>query len=104
MFALVALLCLYMGGNNIKKAFMLAPFGQWAFINWALFITGVLLLAAVIPCIKQANKELKEKSADIEKQKESEKQKRKQQFFYDDEDADAEEAGIGTENDGTDNI
>ncbi len=104
MFALVALLCLYMGGNNIKKAFMLAPFGQWVFINWALFITGVLLLAAVIPCIRQASKELKEKTADIEKQKEAEKQKKKQQFFYDDEETYTEEYGNGTEKDDAGNI
>ena len=92
MFALVALLCLHMGGNNIRKAFLLAPFGQWVFINWALFITGVLLLAAVIPCIKQANKEFREKTAEMEKQKEAEKQKRKQQFFYDSEEDSTEES------------
>ncbi len=102
MFALVALLCLYMGGNNIKKAFMLAPFGQWAFINWALFVTGVLMLAAVIPCIMQANKELKEKSAAIEKQKEAEKKKRQLQFFFDEEETATagEKTGINAEDGG----
>lgn len=104
MFALVALLCLYMGGNNIKKAFMLAPFGQWAFINWALFVTGVLLLAAVIPCIRRAIKEMKEKSDETEKKKEAEKLKRQRQFFYDDEEIAAEECGDDTENNDTDNI
>lgn len=93
MFALVALLCLYMGGNNIRKAFMLAPFSQWAFINWALFVTGVLLLAVAVPCIRQASKELKEKNEEIEKQKEAERQKKKQQFFYDEEETADEEYG-----------
>ncbi|MBR5520668.1 MAG: hypothetical protein IKU54_01600 [Oscillospiraceae bacterium] len=85
MFSLVALLCLYMGGNNIRKAFALAPFDQWAFINWALFITGIAMLAAVIPLIMQAMKDLKERNAQIEEKAKEEKKKRQRQFFYDEE-------------------
>lgn len=83
MFALVALLCLYAGINNIKKAFILAPFGQWAFINWSLFFTGVAMLAVVVPCVLQATKDLKEKRAQLEQQQTEEKRKKQQQFFYD---------------------
>ena len=93
MFALVALLCLYAGINNIKKAFILAPFGQWVFINWALFVTGIAMLAVVIPCIMQATKELKEKRAQLEQKQAEEKKKRQQQFFYDE----ADEAGVPAE-------
>ncbi|MBQ8604066.1 MAG: hypothetical protein IJ410_04400 [Oscillospiraceae bacterium] len=91
MFALVALLCLYAGGNNIKKAFALAPFSRWEFINWALFGIGVLLLIVGVLCILQANKDLKERAAEAEKQQEAEKKKRQQEFFYDDEETAAAE-------------
>ncbi|MBQ3588799.1 MAG: hypothetical protein II977_09545 [Oscillospiraceae bacterium] len=84
MFSLVALMCFYLGGNNIRKAFMLAPFGQWKFINWALLLTGILLIPAGILCMKQAMKDFrenKEKKAELEKEQ---KARRQQQFFYDD--------------------
>ena len=59
MFGIVALCCLYLGIKNVKSAFSLAPFSRWQFINWALFLTGVLMLLLIIPCLMQANKDLK---------------------------------------------
>ena len=49
MFGIVALCCLYLGIKNVKNAFSLAPFSRWQFINWALFLTGVLMLLLIIP-------------------------------------------------------
>ncbi len=85
MFALVALLCLYRGGNNIRKAFTLAPFGRWELINWALAVTGILMLIVGVLCILQAMKDLKAKEAEIIEKEKAEKEKRQQQFFFDEE-------------------
>lgn len=85
MFAIVALLCLYLGGNNIKKAFVLAPFGRWKAINWMLLGTGVALLALVPFLIRQAMKDYqiaKENAAEKERQAEA---KKKALYSYDDE-------------------
>lgn len=66
-FAFVGLCRLYLGVNNVRKAFRLAPFSQWAAINWMLAVVGAVLIAIVIPCIYMSNKLLKEKkAADVE--------------------------------------
>ena len=83
MFALVALMALYLGGRNIKNAFVLAPFGQWQFINWSLFIVGILMVLAGIACIWQANKDYKAKEAEMAEKERIEKEKRQRQFYYD---------------------
>ena len=83
MFALVALMCLYLGGNNIRKAFIIAPFSQWEVINWMLFLMGIVLLLVGLRCIWQANKDYKEAQALKEEKRKAEKEKRKRQFFYD---------------------
>lgn len=85
MFALVALMALYLGGRNIKNAFTLAPFGQWQFINWSLFVVGILMVLAGIACVWQASKDYKAKEAEKRQKELEEKQKRQRQFFYDDE-------------------
>ena len=92
MFSLVALMCFYMGGNNIRKAFMLAPFGQWQLINWALFATGVVMIPVGFFCLKQAMKDYKEAQEKKEATAKAAKEKRQQQFFYDDELAAEEDA------------
>lgn len=84
MFALVALMALYRGVRNIKNAFALAPFGQWQFINWSLFIVGILMVIAGCFCVWQANLDYKAKQAEMEEKEKLEKEKRVQQFFYDD--------------------
>lgn len=84
MFALVAFRCLWLGTSNIGKAFRV-PFSQWENINWALMITGVLLLAVAVRCIWQANKDYKEAKILKEKQQRQEEEKRRRQFFFDDE-------------------
>ena len=83
MFALVALMALYLGGRNIKNAFVLAPFGQWQFINWSLFIVGILMVLAGIACIWQAGKDYKTKEAEMAEKERIEKEKRQRQFYYD---------------------
>ena len=83
MFALVALMALYLGGRNIKNAFVLAPFGQWQFINWSLFIVGILMVLAGIACIWQAGKDYKVKEAEMAETERIEKEKRQRQFYYD---------------------
>ena len=83
MFALVALMALYLGGRNIKNAFVLAPFGQWQFINWSLFIVGILMVLAGIACIWQASKDYKAKEAEMAENERIEKEKRQRQFYYD---------------------
>ena len=83
MFALVALMALYLGGRNIKNAFVLAPFGQWQFINWSLFIVGILMVLAGIACIWQASKDYKAKEAEMAEKERIEKEKRQRQFYYD---------------------
>ena len=85
MFALVALMALYLGGRNIKNAFILAPFGQWQFINWSLFIVGILMVLAGIACVWQASRDYKAKEEEKQQKELEEKQKRQRQFFYDDE-------------------
>ncbi len=85
MFALVALMALYLGARNIKNAFILAPFGQWQFINWSLFVVGVLMVAAGIACVWQASRDYKAKETEKEEKERLEKEKRQQQFFFDDE-------------------
>ena len=83
MFALVALMALYLGGRNIKNAFVLAPFGQWQFINWSLFIVGILMVLVGIACIWQAGKDYKTKEAEMAEKERIEKEKRQRQFYYD---------------------
>ncbi len=85
MFALVALLCLYLGGNNIRKAFVMSPFGRWQFINWALFVTGILMLIVGVLCIWQAMKDYKTAEKEAMEKEKAEKEKRQQQFFFDEE-------------------
>ncbi|MBR4035584.1 MAG: hypothetical protein IKJ05_02480 [Oscillospiraceae bacterium] len=84
MFALVALMALYLGVRNIKNAFIIAPFGQWQFINWSLFMVGILMVLAGIACVWQANKDYQAKQAEKEEKEKLESEKRKQQFYYDD--------------------
>ena len=83
MFALVALMALYLGGRNIKNAFVLAPFGQWQFINWSLFIVGILMVLAGIACIWLAGKDYRAKEAEMAEKERIEKEKRQRQFYYD---------------------
>ena len=85
MFLLVALMALYLGSNNIRKAFILAPFGQWQGINWMLFIVGILMVLVGIACAWQASKDLKEKQEEKQAREKAERERRKRQFFYDDE-------------------
>lgn len=85
MFSLVALLSLYIGSKNLRKAFYLRPFSQWTSINWLLLLTGIVLIIVGIACIFQALKDYKESQynkAIVEKEKSD---KRKQEFFYDEE-------------------
>ena len=87
MFALVALMCLYLGIRNIRSAFRLAARSGWEKISILLLITGILLVALVIPCVLQANKDLKEKQKKAEeliREEEEKKKLRRDQFFYDD--------------------
>lgn len=86
MFALVALMALYLGARNIKNAFILAPFGQWQFINWSLFLVGLLMVLAGIACVWQASKDYKAKEAEKAEKERLEKEKRQQQFFFDEQD------------------
>ena len=86
MFALVALMALYLGARNIKNAFILAPFGQWQVINWSLFVVGILMVAAGIACVWQASRDYKAKEAEKEEKERLEKEKRQQQFFFDEQD------------------
>ena len=86
MFALVALMALYLGARNIKNAFILAPFGQWQFINWSLFLVGLLMVLAGIACVWQASKYYKAKEAEKAEKERLEKEKRQQQFFFDEQD------------------
>ena len=83
MFALVALMALYLGARNIKNAFILAPFGQWQFINWSLFVVGVLMVLAGIACVWQASRDYKNKENERAEKERLEKEKRQQQFFFD---------------------
>lgn len=85
MFALVALMALYLGVRNIKNAFIIAPFGQWHLISWSLFVVGVLMVLAGIACVWQASKDYKAKEEEKRQKELEEKQKRQRQFFYDDE-------------------
>lgn len=85
MFTIVALMALYLGVRNIKNAFALAPFGQWQFINWSLFVVGILMVLAGIACAWQANKDYKAKEAEKQQKDLEEKQSRQRQFFYDEE-------------------
>lgn len=88
MFALVALMCLYLGINNIRNAFRLAAEGGWRKISVMLLVTGVLLLALAIPCVLQANKDLKDAKKRAEEAMRAEEEKKRlahDQFFYDDE-------------------
>ena len=83
MFALVALMALYLGVRNIKNAFALAPIGQWQFINWSLFVVGLFMVAAGVACVWQASRDYKAKEAEKAEKERLEKEKRQQQFFYD---------------------
>lgn len=84
MFSLVALMCLYIGVNNIRKAFA-APLSRWNAMNCALAGTGIILLFLAVACIWQANKDYKQaKEKEAEKERE-EKEKRRRQYFFDEE-------------------
>ena len=78
-------MALYLGARNIKNAFILAPFGQWQFINWSLFLVGLLMVLAGIACVWQASKDYKAKEAEKAEKERLEKEKRQQQFYFDDE-------------------
>lgn len=82
MFALVALACLYLGTGNIRKAFA-APFQAWQFINWALFITGIILLLLALACIWQANKDFQAARKTAENNLEKQAKQKKSQYYYD---------------------
>ena len=96
MFALVALMALYLGVRNIKNAFAIAPIGQWQFINWSLFLVGLLMVLAGIACVWQASRDYKAKEAEREEKERLEKEKRQQQFYFD---ADGLEEETGMEPD-----
>ena len=83
MFALVALMALYLGVRNIKNAFVIAPFGQWHFINWSLIVVGILMVLAGIACVWQASKDYKAKQAEAEEKEKQEKARRQRQFYFD---------------------
>ncbi len=83
MFALVALLAFYAGGNNISKAFKLAAQTGWSGFALLLLALGVVLLAVGVACVLQAMKDLKEKEKNDAAKKDEEKEKRQQQFYYD---------------------
>ena len=88
MFGLVALLCLYLGINNVKNAFRLASENGWQRISTLLIVTGIALLCLVIPCVIQATKDLKaakEIVDNVDKEEEKKKKLQHDQFFYDDE-------------------
>jgi uncharacterized membrane protein YqjE len=91
MFALVALMALYLGARNIKNAFIMAPFGQWQFINWSLFVVGVLMVLAGIACAWQASRDFKNKEAERAEKERLEKEKRQQQFFFDEQETEIAE-------------
>ncbi len=91
MFRLVGLMALYLGGNNIRKAFVLAPFGQWQLINWMLFGVGILMLLVGAACVWQASKDYKTKQEELAAKEKAEKQQRQRQFFYDEETVQTEE-------------
>lgn len=91
MFTLVALMALYLGARNIKNAFILAPFSQWEFINWSLFVIGILMVLAGIACVWQACKDYKNREEELAEKERLEKEKRQQQFFYDESELKTEE-------------
>lgn len=84
MFALVALLAFYIGVRNIRKSFFLSPFTQWNFLNWTLFIMGIILIIIGIACTLRAVKDYKTSQTEKEEKEKLEKQKRQEEFFYDD--------------------
>lgn len=83
MFGIVALCCLYLGIKNVKSAFSLAPFSRWQFINWALFLTGVLMLLLIIPCLMQADKDLKKAKKEKDDKEKDERRSKKITYLYD---------------------
>ncbi len=85
MFALVALMCLYMGGNNIKKAFMLAPFSSWQAINWMLLGTGVAMLLLVVPLVKRGIADYNRAKEDAYERLRLEEEAKKRKYTMDDE-------------------
>lgn len=84
-YGLVALLCLYLGGSNLKKAFILAPFSQWEFINWSLFATGAVMLALVIPLVKSGIADLNKKKREDEERARREAEAKKKKYTLDNE-------------------
>ena len=86
MFGIVALCCLYLGIKNVKSAFSLAPFSRWQFINWAPFLTGVLMLLLIIPCLMQADKDLKKAQKEKDDKEKAERKNKKITYLYDKED------------------
>ena len=87
MFSLVALMCLYLGTNNISKAFN-RPFGSWQAINWMLAVSGLMLILVGIACIWQAIRDYTRRGKEKQAKEEAEKKARQRQFFYDEEDTD----------------
>ena len=85
MFSLVALLSLYIGFKNLRKAFYLRPFSHWTSMNWLLLSTGIVLIIVGIACVFQALKDYKEAQYNKAIAEKEESDKRKQEFFYDDE-------------------
>lgn len=89
MFAIVALLCLYLGGNNIRKAFALATFSQWKAINWMLLVTGIAMFCLVPFLLRQAIRDYNLAKEDaLAKEKRAEEKKKRQYMLDDSEDFD----------------
>lgn len=82
MFALVALLCLYMATGNMTKAFAV-PFSQWETINWSLFLTAVPLFLTAGICTWQAVKDFNKAKAAAQEKKDQEISARKAQYLFD---------------------
>ncbi len=85
MFSLIALLSLYVGSKNLRKAFYLRPFSQWTYINWLLLLTGMILIVLGVICVYQSLKDYKDAQKEKEITQKEESDKRKKEFFYDNE-------------------
>lgn len=67
MFTLVALMCLYLGINNLYKAFRVS-FYSWHIVHYGLAITGICLLVVCFFCIRQAIKDYNERKQNKDKE------------------------------------